>query len=168
MGKKISLLLLLPFCIALFGIAAGTKAPDFSAKNQEGKTVRLSALHGKYVLLYFYPKDDTPGCTKEACDFRDHYAKLRAMNTVILGVSRQGAKSHQAFIQKHHLPFDLLVDESGAIAKRFGVGEIASKGLHQRQSVLIGPDGKVLKFYAHVDPATHVGEVLADLKAAKK
>jgi peroxiredoxin Q/BCP len=159
---------MLPFSLGLLGIAAGTAAPDFSAPNQDGKIVKLSDYKGKFVLMYFYPKDDTPGCTKEACDFRDKYGEIRALNTTVLGVSRQDAKSHQAFIAKHKLPFDLLIDEKGDIAKLYGVGTMPILGLHKRQSVLIGPDGKVVKFYDSVDPKTHVAEVIADIKAAKK
>jgi peroxiredoxin Q/BCP len=156
---------LLPLIFLLFGMAAGGPAPDFSAKNQNGKTVHLKDFAGKTVLIYFYPKDDTPGCTKEACEFRDRYKKIEALGAVVLGVSRQGEKSHKAFAAKHKLPFDLLVDEDGSIAKAYGVGDIAGKELHQRQSVLIGPDGKVKKFYASVDPATHVNEVLRDIQS---
>lgn len=166
--KNLTRLLMLPFGAALMGIAAGTPAPNFSAKNQDGKTVKLSDFAGKFVLIYFYPKDDTPGCTKEACSFRDNHGKLKEMNTVILGVSRQDEKSHQKFIAKHKLPFDLLVDDKGEIAASFGVGLIPIIGIHKRQSVLIAPDGKVLKHYEGVDPDSHVADVMADVQAAKK
>lgn len=159
---------MIPLGLGLMGIAAGTAAPDFSAKNQDGKTIKLSDFKGKFVMMYFYPKDDTPGCTKEACDFRDKYGEIRDLGGVVLGVSRQDAKSHQAFIAKHKLPFDLLIDEKGDIAKLYGVGTMPIVGFHQRQSVLIGPDMKVVKFYDSVDPKTHVAEVIADIKAAKK
>lgn len=157
---------ILPFTPLLLAVAAGSPAPEFSAPNQDGKILRLSDFKGKFVLLYFYPKDDTPGCTKEACAFRDQFASLKKMNTVVLGVSRQDAKSHQAFIAKHKLPFDLLVDEDGSIAKAFGVGLMPVIGFHKRQSVLVGPDGKVLRFYESVDPTKHVDEVMADVKKA--
>ncbi|MGE3263131.1 MAG: peroxiredoxin [Bacteriovoracia bacterium] len=166
--EKLLKWMIAPFSAGLLGIAAGVTAPDFSAKNQEGKTIKLSDYKGKFVLMYFYPKDDTPGCTKEACDFRDNYVKIKELNTVVLGISRQDAASHQKFIAKHKLPFDLLVDHDGSIAKLYGVGTMPIVGFHHRQSILIGPDGKVLRFYESVDPAKHVEEVLADIKAAKK
>lgn len=160
--------LIAPFSAGLLGIAANTAAPDFTAKNQDGKSVKLSDFKGQFVLMYFYPKDDTPGCTKEACDFRDKYTEIRKLNATVLGVSRQDEKSHQAFIAKHKLPFDLLIDDKGDIAKLYGVGTIPVIGFHKRQSILIGPDMKVVKFYDSVDPAAHVAEVIADIKAAKK
>src|ERR1700733_10866294 len=107
-------LLLVPFLLAL---APGNQAPEFAVKNQAGEVIRLSDFKGKFVLIYFYPKDDTSGCTKEACNFRDEYSKIKKMNTVILGISRQGEKSHQEFRSKHKLPFDLLVDSDGSVAK---------------------------------------------------
>jgi peroxiredoxin Q/BCP len=116
--------------------------------------------------LYFYPKDETPGCTTEACTLRDKFEKIRALNTVIYGVSRQDQKSHQEFKAKHKLPFDLLVDTDGAIGKAFGVGTIMGMGLSKRQSFLIGPDGKILKAYTDVDPARHATEIITDIEAA--
>jgi thioredoxin-dependent peroxiredoxin len=164
----VSLFSFLIFTSGWAGITPGQPAPDFSAPNQDGKTVKLSDLKGKPVLLYFYPKDDTPGCTKEACNFRDEFSKFKESGTVILGVSRQDQKSHQEFKKKHRLPFDLLVDKDGALAKSFGVETMAVVGYHKRQSVLIGPDGKVARFYADVDPQKHTQEVLKDLQELKK
>ncbi|MGZ3651155.1 MAG: peroxiredoxin [Bdellovibrionota bacterium] len=162
---------LFPVAPMLMAMAAGAQAPNFTAKNQNGKEVRLSNFKGKFVLIYFYPKDDTPGCTKEACDFRDHYQEIRALNTEILGVSRQDADSHKKFIAKHKLPFDLIVDTDGKIGESFGVGAVpvvgAAFGLSKRQSVLIGPDQKVVHFYDNVNPQTHVDEVIKDIKDAK-
>ena len=143
----------------------GTAAPSFSAKNQDGKIVSLSDFTGKAVLLYFYPKDDTPGCTKEACSFRDEFANFKAMGAVVLGVSRQDAKSHQEFRSKHKLPFDLLVDDKGLIAKAYDVGSIPLMGLTKRQSILLDKNGLVIKFYKDVDPNTHAAEVLKELAA---
>jgi thioredoxin-dependent peroxiredoxin len=158
---------ILPLSTALLGMTSGTPAPNFSAKNQDGKVIQLTELRGKFVLLFFYPKDDTPGCTKEVCNLRDNFTQIKALNTVVLGISRQDEKSHQAFIAKHKLPFDLLVDSDGAIAKSFGVGTIPLIGFHKRQSILIAPDGTVVKFYSSVDPDTHAQEVLADIKVAQ-
>jgi peroxiredoxin Q/BCP len=146
------------------GLATGDPAPDFAAKNQDGKEIRLSALRGKPVLVYFYPKDDTPGCTKEACTFRDEYTRFQKMGAVILGVSRQDAKSHQAFREKYHLPFDLLSDTDGKVAKALGVDTMLIGGYHKRQSVLISADGKIIQFYPDVNPATHTAQVLQDLQ----
>lgn len=142
--------------------------PNVSAKNQNGKIVRLDAFKGKYLLVYFYPKDETPGCTREAESLREHYAEIKKLGGEVVGVSRQDEKSHQEFIAKHNLPFDLLVDPDGAIGKSLGVDPIPVIGLHKRKSLLIGPDGKVLKFYADVNPAQHAQEVVADIKSFKQ
>ncbi len=149
---------------AVTGIAAGEKAPEFALKNQNGIVVRLSEQRGKFVLIYFYPKDDTPGCTKEACNFRDEYSEIKKLNAVVYGISRQDEKSHQKFIAKHKLPFDLLVDADGSVAEAYGVGTMPVVGFHKRQSILIGPDGKVVRFYGDVDPNKHVEEVLSDIR----
>lgn len=141
----------------------GERAADFSAPNQDGKTVRLSQFKGRPVLLYFYPKDDTPGCTKEACSFRDAFADYKKLGAVVLGVSRQDEKSHVAFQKKYNLPFDLLVDRDGSMARAFGVGLMPLIGLHSRKSVLIDGKGTIAKVYDDVDPATHSGEVLRDI-----
>jgi peroxiredoxin Q/BCP len=150
----------------LSGLPVGTPAPDVAAPNQDGKLIRISDFKGKPVLVYFYPKDDTPGCTKEACTLRDDYARFTKAGAVILGVSRQDAESHKAFRAKYHIPFDLLTDKDGDFAKAFGVETMAIIGLHKRQSVLIGADGKVLKFFTDVDPEAHSAEVLKLLGAA--
>lgn len=150
------------------GIAPGQPAPPVHAKNQDGKTIDFSdeKYKGKFILVYFYPKDETPGCTTQACDLRDRYSKFKELNTVVFGVSRQDAKSHQKFIAHHKLPFDLLVDTDGKIGESFGVGSIPILGFSKRSSVLIGPDGKVLKFYESVDASKHAEMVLADIQAA--
>lgn len=139
-------------------------APDFSAVSQEGKVIRLSDFRGKPVLLYFYPKDDTPGCTQEACTIRDRYAEFQKAGIVVLGISAQDEKSHKKFREKYQLPFDLLVDRDGEVAKKFGVSRIPLLGFHRRQSVLIGPDGKVRKFFDKVEPQQHAAEVLEEMK----
>jgi peroxiredoxin Q/BCP len=161
-----------PIAICLFGQAAmalapGDVAPDFSAKNQNGKEIHLSDFKGQYVLIYFYPKDETPGCTKQACDLRDRHAQIKKLNTVVLGVSRQGADSHKKFIEKHKLPFDLLVDGDGSVGKALGVGSMPVIGFSDRSSLLIGPDGKVIHFYKDVDASKHADTVLEDLKKAQ-
>ncbi len=148
----------------LLAIAIGAKAPDFSLKNQDGKDVSLGSLKGKIILMYFYPKDETPGCTKEACALRDAYAPFQKAGAVVLGVSSQDAKSHQEFKANHKLPFDLLVDSDGAVAAKFGVGKMPGMGLLERKSVLIGPDSKVVRFYDSVKPNEHAAEVLKDIE----
>lgn len=153
----------LPFFIAL---APGDAAPDFSAKNQDGKLIRLSELKGKPVLVYFYPKDDTPGCTAQACSLRDEFRKFRAKGAVVLGVSAQDEASHREFKKKHKLPFDLLVDKDGKVAEALGVELMPVIGLHKRQSVLIGANGKVIQVYRDVKPGTHAATVIKDLDAA--
>jgi peroxiredoxin Q/BCP len=158
------LTLLAPLLLAL---SAGDLAPDISGKNQDGKLVHLSDYKGKFLLLYFYPKDETPGCTTEACSLRDQYATIKSMNATVLGVSRQDEKSHQEFKAKHKLPFDLLVDTDGAIGKAFAVGSIQGKNMSLRQSFLISPEGKIMKYYPDVDPAEHTKEIISDIQKAK-
>lgn len=149
----------------------GKKAPAFSLKDEAGKTVKLSDFAGKHVVLYFYPKDNTPGCTTEACDFRDGHSKLRQAGAVVLGVSPDSEKSHQKFIEKHGLPFQLLVDEDHAVAEKYGAwGEKSLYGRKFmgiiRSTVLIGPDGKVVKAWPKVKVAGHVDDVLEALGSA--
>jgi thioredoxin-dependent peroxiredoxin len=162
--------------VTLFGgtpavaLEPGVQAPEFSVRNQDEKPIKLSELKGKPVIMYFYPKDDTPGCTKEACSFRDEYSKFKKLGAVVLGVSRQDKASKKKFIEKYKIPFDLLIDEDGSLAKAYGISVIPGVGFHMRQSILIGPDGKVVKFYDKVNPDTHTAEVLKDLETllAKK
>jgi len=154
--------------VAAIAATAGSAAPQFSAKNQDGKVITLNDYKGKFVVLYFYPKDETPGCTKEACSFRDQYKEFEKQGAVVIGVSVQDAKSHRSFKNNHHLPFDLIVDSDGSIAKSFGVERYPAIGLLKRQSVLIDRDGKILKFYEDVNPDTHTAEVLKDIQSAKK
>lgn len=151
--------------LVLMGLSPGETVPDFSAKNQDNKVIKLSDFRGKYVLIFFYPKDDTPGCTREACSFRDEYSKFTQIGAVVLGISRQDQVSHSRFRMKHRIPFDLLVDRDGEIAEKLGVKKMPIIGLHQRQSLLLGPDGKLVKFYSSVDPQTHTQEVLKDIQA---
>ena len=158
------LFLFIPFVLAL---TPGDPLPQISAKNQSGKVVQFSHFKGQYLLIYFYPKDETSGCTKEAETLRDRYADIKALGADVVGVSRQDEKSHQEFISNHKLPFDLLVDEDGSIAKTLGVDTVPLLGFTKRKSLLFGPDGKLLRFYSDVDPAKHAGEVIADIKKFK-
>lgn len=168
MGKIAKIIIMLGLMFTLVGMSPGDPAPDFSAPNQDEKIVKLSDFKGKPVLIFFYPKDQTPGCTKEACTFRDEYSKFKKQGAVVLGISRQDSQEHQKFIKLHHLPFDLLVDKDGAIAESFGVEKMPILGLLKRKSVLIGPDGKLVRFYDDVDPAKHPQEVLDDLAKLRR
>ncbi len=146
----------------------GDPAPAFSAATSGGGRVSLAELKGKNVILYFYPKDDTPGCTKEACGFRDHFAAFAKHGAVVLGVSTDSAKSHDKFVEKFKLPFTLLADEDKAIVGAYGVwGEKSFMGRKyqgtHRVTFLIGPDGRIKKIWPQVKPDEHAAEVLAAL-----
>lgn len=146
----------------------GAKAPAFSLEDQDGKTVKLADFKGKSVVLFFYPKDNTTGCTAEACAFRDDYAKLKKKGAVVLGVSPDSGSSHQKFISKFSLPFPLLVDADHAVAEKYGAwGEKSLYGRKYlgiiRSTFLIGPDGKLQKIWPKVKVAGHNDEVLAAL-----
>jgi peroxiredoxin Q/BCP len=143
-------------------LAVGKPAPDFSAKAHDGTEIKLSALKGKPVVVYFYPKDETPGCTKEACAFRDAWKDLAKTNVVLVGVSTDTEESHKAFAKHHDLPFHLVSDRDGSIAKQFGVPNRG--GYLGRQTFVIGRDGNVKKVYREVDVSKHASEVLADLE----
>lgn len=140
-------------------LAVGADAPDLSAVDQNGKTHKLGDERGHPVIVYFYPKDGTPGCTTEACAFRDAWDRFSAANVGILGVSRDSKESHRAFMVKHKLPFSLASDEDGAIERAWGVP--STLGMSQRVSFLVGPDGKVRATWPDVDPAQHAAQVLA-------
>ena len=160
---KVALLL-----ATLSELPRGAQVAEFQAPNQDGKVVKLSDFKGKPVLVYFYPKDDTPGCTKEACSLRDNYARFQKAGVVILGISRQDSESHKEFKAKYKLPFDLLTDKDGDVAKAMGVDTYPLVGIHKRQSLLLDGDGKVIEFYGAVDPSTHAEEVLKQIEAAAK
>ena len=143
----------------------GDKAPDFELINQYGERVSLHSQQGKWVVLYFYPKNDTPGCTTEACSFRDNINKLIAQQAVILGVSVDNKESHQAFSKKYKLPFSLLADENATVAKQYNaVLDLKVVKFAKRHSFIIDKEGKIAKIYRDVNPKEHVREVMADLK----
>ena len=151
----------------------GDPAPDFKLEDGEGKTWQLSELGGKRVVLYFYPADDTPGCTAEACSFRDHESDLTKEHAVVLGVSADSLESHEKFTEKHHLNFPLLSDQTADVAKMYGVWK--EKNLYGRRTwgvarttYWIGPNGRVKKIWKKVDTARHADEVLTELRAAHK
>src|SRR3982074_1659111 len=145
-------------------VQEGTNAPDFEAQTEDGRTVSLSSLRGKPVVLYFYPKDDTPGCTAQACGIRDSYGEVRARGAEVFGVSTDGAEKHKAFREKFKLPFPLLVDEDRSLGNAYGVDVYSEeKPTYKRSTVVIDADGKVAKVMENVDPSTHAEEVLAAL-----
>jgi len=146
--------------------AAGSEAPDFNLQDQNGEWHTLEDYSGQWLAVYFYPKDDTPGCTKEACNFRDNIYAFKAIGAAVVGVSVDDVESHKKFSDKYKLPFTLLADENSETAKAYGVlRDYKLVKLASRQSFLINPEGKVAKHYADVDPDTHTDEVLADIKA---
>ena len=151
----------------------GDVAPDFRLPSTRGKDVTLKEFRGKDVILYFYPKDDTPGCTAEACSFRDHESDLAKNHAVVLGVSTDSLRSHEHFKEKHHLNFPLLADETADVAKMYGAWK--EKNTYGRRTwgvarmtYWIGPDGRIKKMYKKVDTSKHAEEILADLTAGHK
>jgi peroxiredoxin Q/BCP len=157
MAKKIELVL-----------REGDKAPEFTAETNGGEKVSLSGLAGKNMILYFYPKDDTSGCTREACGFRDRFALFKQKGAVVLGVSTDSVKSHDKFADKYKLPFPLLADEQKQIVQAYGVwGEKSFMGRKyqgtHRVTFLIGPDGRIKRIWSAVKPDEHAEEVLAAL-----
>jgi peroxiredoxin Q/BCP len=151
-------------------LMVGDKAPEFSLPDQDGRAVSLKSLKGRQVVLYFYPKDDTPGCTKEACGFRDSKAALAKHEAVVLGISLDGPESHRKFIEKFRLPFSLLSDERAEVSKAYGVYK--PKTLYgkkfwgiERSTFVIDPAGKLKAIFRKVKVDQHVDEVLAALHA---
>ncbi len=151
-------------------VKEGEKAPDFELQDQEGKTVRLSDYMGKnWVVLYFYPKDDTPGCTKEACSFRDNLNQLQALNVTVLGVSVDDIRSHKKFSEKFNLNFPILSDTEYQACKRYGTlsGMLGIKLAH-RSTFIIDPHGIVRKVFPNVQPKDHAIEVAQALRELQK
>lgn len=144
----------------------GGRAPDFRLQDQNGEWHALEDYRGQWLAVYFYPKDDTPGCTTEACNFRDNIFQFRAIGAAVVGISVDDVDSHKEFSEKYELPFTLLADEGGEVCGKYGVltdfgfGMVAS-----RQSFLINPQGMIVKHYPKVNPETHTQEVLADIQA---
>lgn len=149
-------------------LEAGSEAPDFTLEDDEGRKVSLSSFKGRTVVLYFYPKDDTPGCTKEACGFRDAYDDFLAKGAAVVGVSPDKAASHARFKSKHGLPFVLLADPDHAVLSAYGAwGEKSMYGKKYegvlRSTVVIGPDGTIRRAFPKVSPEGHAAEILAAL-----
>lgn len=154
-------------------IKIGAAAPTINLPDQNGKTHKLSDYLGKWVLIYFYPKDDTPGCTTEACSLRDNLPHFKKGKTVVLGISVDSVKSHKKFAEKYGLPFTLLADEDKTVVNKYGVWQ--EKSMYgrkymgtKRMSFLVDPKGKIAKIYDNVKPAIHAEEVLKDLKELAK
>lgn len=143
----------------------GEDAPSFRLTDQHGQIRTLAEFSGKWTVLYFYPKDDTPGCTKEACSFRDDLAQLEKLGARVVGISVDDTDSHSKFAEKYHLPFPLLADQDGKVAASYGalVNLVVMK-LAKRYTFLINPAGKVAKVYLSVDTSRHSQEIIDDLK----
>lgn len=147
---------------------AGDKAPDFNLPDTKGTLHGLSNYSGKWLVLYFYPKDDTPGCTKEACSFRDDLSKLDQLGAQIVGVSVDDSGSHAKFAEKYHLPFPLLSDKDGKVADSYGaLMNLFVIKIAKRYTFLIDPQGTIAKVYLSVDTSRHSQEIIDDLKTMK-
>ena len=147
----------------------GDDAPSFTLPDSQGNQVSLNDYKGKWAVLYFYPKDDTPGCTKEACQFRDDFKTLEALGAKVIGVSIDDSFSHKKFAEKYNLPFPLLSDASGEVADRYGsLNNFLVIKLAKRYTFLINPQGKIAKIYLSVDTSKHSQEIIEDLKKLKE
>lgn len=146
----------------------GQAAPSFELQDQNGQLHRLADYRGSWVVLYFYPKDDTPGCTTEACNFRDDYYRLRALEAVVLGVSLDDVASHKQFAEKYHLPFPLLADVGHDVARDYRVlRSFGPMKFTSRQTFIIDPKGQIARHYGRVDPKRHAARVISDLEALR-
>jgi peroxiredoxin Q/BCP len=147
----------------------GDDAPTFTLPDSQGNQVSLNDYKGKWAVLYFYPKDDTPGCSKEACQFRDDFKTLEALGAKVIGVSIDDSFSHKKFAEKYNLPFPLLSDASGEVADRYGaLNNFLVIKLAKRYTFLINPQGKIAKIYLSVDTSKHSQEIIEDLKKLKE
>lgn len=161
------------FCIVLGysaahaspGLKAGDKAPDFELRGNDGKLHKLSEFRGEYVVLYFYPKDETPGCTTEACSFRDDIMQIKKAGAQVLGVSVDNVSSHKEFTRKYGLNFILLADPEKKVVKEYGV--LSDRGYARRVTFIINPEGQIVKVYPDVNPEGHAKEVLLDLQSLR-
>jgi thioredoxin-dependent peroxiredoxin len=150
-------------------LAPGAAAPEFSLPDQTGATRILSTYRSRWVVLYFYPRDDTPGCTTEACAFRDAYLTLTRRGVEVLGVSVDNRDNHAEFAHKYHLPFPLLADTDGAVARRYGaLWSIGIVRFARRHTFIIDPAGRIAKIYRSVDPDVHSREVQTDLETLQR
>lgn len=146
-------------------LTVGAEAPSFTLSDQDNIKRTLDEYRGKWVVLYFYPKDDTPGCTTEACSFRDNIEIINNLNTTILGVSVDSNESHKEFSEKYSLPFPILADKDGEVAKRYdSFGSFVGFKYASRHTFIINPSGKIHKIYKKVNPSKHAAEIIAELK----
>lgn len=146
-------------------LMVGQPAPDFTLADQHNKPQTLSKMQGQWLVLYFYPKDDTPGCTTEACNFRDNMVALQNKKAVVWGVSVDNNDSHAEFAEKYKLPFTLLADPGGKVAKKYdSLLNLLVLKVAKRNSFIVDPEGKIAKVYRKVDPESHVEEVIKDLE----
>jgi len=164
-NKSSLIFLLLTFSWAVnASLEVGDTAPSFSLKDQNNLTHQLGDYTGKWVVLYFYPKDDTPGCTTQACDFRDAVKRIIASKSVVFGISLDSVESHKKFSDKNNLPFSLLSDNKGKVAKQYNsLNNFLGYKSAKRNTFIISPEGKIAKIYLSVDPKTHSEMVLSDL-----
>ncbi|MEK9951170.1 MAG: peroxiredoxin [Curvibacter sp.] len=162
---------------AVFGVRAaqaaplepGQAAPDFELPDQDGKKRRLADWRGQWLVLYFYPKNDTPGCTTEACNFRDDWLILQELGAAVVGVSVDSSASHAAFAQKYKLPFPLLADAQGEVATRYGaLSDWLLFKFAKRQTFIIDPQGRLARIYRSVDSDKHSAEIVADLRQLRQ
>jgi peroxiredoxin Q/BCP len=162
---------------AVFGVGAaqaaaletGQAAPDFVLPDQDGKTRKLADWRGKWLVLYFYPKNDTPGCTTEACNFRDDWLLLQELGAAVVGVSVDTSAAHAAFAQKYKLPFPLLADAKGEVASSYGaLSDWWVYKFAKRQTFVIDPQGRIARIYRSVDSDKHSAEIVADLKQLRQ
>jgi peroxiredoxin Q/BCP len=153
------------FAYASNNLLIGSDAPDFALNDANGKTHTLSDYRHQYLVLYFYPKNDTPGCTKEACHLRDDMAQLEKLGAKIVGVSVDNSQSHKQFAEKYHLPFPLLADTDGAVAEKYhALTNLLLFKIAKRYTFLINPQGKISKIYTSVNVSNHSQQIIDDLK----
>lgn len=165
-AKLLSIILLLSSAVAFASPAVDEIAPDFKLPDQIGKMHSLKDYAGQWVVLYFYPKDDTPGCTTQACEFRDNIFAYRRLNAQVLGVSFDDVDSKKEFAEEYNLPFPILADVDGSAIDAYGVrSSMPLMKMSKRQTFIISPDGKVAKHYENVDVDTHSADVIAALEA---
>lgn len=152
-----------------FTVQEGELAPDFTLPNQNGLPVRLSSLQGSWVVLYFYPKDDSPGCTKEACSFRDNIVGIQQLNATVLGVSVDSVSSHKKFADKHNLNFQILADDRHVVSKQYGLlTRFMGMTIARRSTVIIDPKGTIRKLFPSVKPEDHALEIHKTLISLKQ
>ena len=168
-ASLITLLLIASSSSSIAGLKVGDKAPDFSLQDQNNITHTLSDYEGQWVILYFYPKDDTPGCTTQACDFRDAVKRIIVSKAVVFGLSLDSVTSHKLFAEKYNLPFSLLADEVGQVSELYdSLSKLLVYKVAKRNTFIIDPKGNIAKMYLSVDPKTHSMMVLNDLDRLQK